>query len=461
MHNLHTSNTIAAIATAKAAGSIGIVRLSGPRSLEIAKAICGEGDFESHRVYLRNFIDPKSGDAIDKGLLLHMQGPNSFTGEDVVELQGHGGIVVMREILRVAISLGARLSLPGEFSMRAYQNGKIDLTQAESISALISARSATEAKIAQRQLSGHLSQSLQSVKSQLIEIAAILEAWVDFPEEGLEFTSTEQLIADLEGIITKFCRYVASYEDGQKLKEGLCVCLVGLPNVGKSSLLNALLGRDRAIVHSIAGTTRDALEEDLTLGEVPLRLVDTAGIRKSNDPIECEGIQRSYQNMQDADLVLFVTECQKEQLQPEEEDILFQLDPSKTLLVRNKADLSAELLDHAGGVSETLKEFTSVYVSAKQKEGLDAIKDFVQTKFEQSLSLSEDSDILVHLRHKDALQRSLELLKDVIEGMRQESSAELVAADMKEALYALEEMMGGNLKEDILDAIFSKFCIGK
>lgn len=457
MLHMQNNETIAAIATAKGAGAIGIVRLSGPRSLEIAQSLCGGGDYESHRVYLRDFINPETGQAFDKGLVLYMKGPHSFTGEDVVELHGHGGIFLMRELMRLVVAQGARCSLAGEFSMRAFQNGKLDLTQAESISALISARSAKEAKLAHRQLTGHLSQSMQRIKEQLIEIAAILEAWVDFPEEGLEFTTAQEMLQQLVAISSQFKKYVDSYDEGQKLKEGLCVCLCGLPNAGKSSLLNALLGRDRAIVHSIAGTTRDAIEEDLMLGEVPLRLVDTAGIRTSTDPIEKEGINRSYQSMQDADLVLFISEAKK-QLEGTEEEILSKLDPQKTLFVCNKSDL----LDQSSQeFQDARNRFKRVHVSAKEKRGLEEVKSWVKERFEQSVTFSDDSDVLVHLRHKEALVRSLQHIEQVINGLKEENSAELIAADMKEGLYALGEMLGGDLKEEILDAIFSKFCIGK
>lgn len=455
--------TIAAIATAQGEGAVGIVRLSGPQSFAIAKKICGEGDYESHRVYLRDFIDPSSGRAIDQGLMLFMKGPHSFTGEDVVELQGHGGLFLMRELLRCVVAAGARPSEPGEFSLRAYHSGRLDLAQAESIAALISARSQQQLQIAHRQLKGELSSSLRHLRGELIEIAAILEAWVDFPEEGLEFTSMSQLLEQLHRIEATMRSLVASYDEGQRAREGLCVVLAGLPNGGKSSLLNALLGHDRAIVHEAEGTTRDALEEELFIGQVPLRLIDTAGLRQSDDPVEQEGIARSYRHLKEADLVLFVHDAMRGAAFDRQERLALEgLAPEKTLLVLSKIDLRSGPEDQdLPPRSQELQAMKALEVSTKTGEGLEALKSAIKHFFEASVLMGEDATILVHLRHKEAIERALVHLGEVLEGLAQERSAELVCADMKEALGAMTEVFGGDLREEILDSIFSKFCIGK
>lgn len=447
--------TIAAIVTPMGQGAVGIVRISGDRSLEIASKICrcGAEEFKNHHAHFRRFYS-QGEYAFDEGIVLFMKAPNSFTGEDVVELQGHGGTTVMRRLLQACFDHGARMSLPGEFSFRAFLNGRLDLAQAEGIASLISSRSEKAAKIAEKQLQGHLSRVIALYHQELIEIAAVLEAWVDFPEEGLEFASTGEICAQIEKIIEQMQVLASTYEDGARLQEGISLCLVGRPNVGKSSLLNALLRQDRAIVTEIAGTTRDVLQEDMTLGTIPIRLIDTAGIRECDELIEKEGIRRSWQRVKEADLVLCLLDGTTGLMQ-EDLDILEQLPKASTLVLWNKIDICPDV------IPSEIQGFGHICISAKTREGLDELSKWVQERFLHHSSVGEDELILMHLRHKEALLQAISYLQEVIEGLFSDRSAELVASDMKEALSALGAIYGGDVTEDVLTAIFSKFCIGK
>jgi tRNA modification GTPase len=441
---------IAAIATPPGEGAIAIIRLSGKDAFDVAEKIFSRSikNFKSHTAHYGHILQ-EDKEAIDSVILLVMKGPNSYTGEDSIEICCHGGSLITRKVLARVFEAGARPAEPGEFSLRAFLNGKLDLAQAEAVQELIAAKSELAMGNAKRQLEGALSEKINSIQKELIDVAAILEAWVDFPEEGLEFAAMEEIIAMLECALQKMKRLEETFEDGKVLHEGLSLCLLGSPNVGKSSLMNALLGKERAIVTEIAGTTRDLLEEDLRLGELHFKLIDTAGIRETNERIEQEGIRRSQAAMQEADLILLLLDASRE-LKAQDRELLALAPKEKTLVVWNKID-----------VKEPTEYLDAVQISAKNKIGLDALKREVEKLIWKKGPPSKEEVVITKMRHYQALKNSAQFVKAVIEGLQSGISAEFIASDMRAALHELGSITGSNVTEDILSAIFSKFCLGK
>jgi tRNA modification GTPase len=408
--------------------------------------------YQSHTAHLGK-IKNSQGQILDEVLVLVFLGNKSFTGEDTVEIHCHGGSIVTRKILEEVLQSGARAALPGEFSFKAFMNGKIDLAQAEAIQEVISARNEISYEIAKEQLQGHLSKKIHHFQKELIDIAAILEAWVDFPEEGLEFASKEELILSLETILENMKALSLTFHEGKIIKEGLSLCLAGPPNAGKSSLMNALLGKDRAIVTPIPGTTRDLLEDDLSLGGLHFRILDTAGIRQTDEMIEQEGIRRSKQAMERADLILLIVDASAE-IAPETLTLLHSSPPQKTILVWNKMDLSdAHISSHP--VEH------HVQISAKTGAGLDELKQTIHRVIWKKGPPSKEEVIITNLRHKQALDNAIQSCEHLIEGLNSDISPEFLAADIRSTLFELATIVGGNITEDVLTAIFSKFCIGK
>jgi tRNA modification GTPase len=344
---------------------------------------------------------------------------------------------------------GASPAQPGEFSLRAYLNGKIDLAQAEAVQTLIAAKNELALEQAEKQLEGALSKKISSFQKEITEIAAILEAWVDFPEEGLEFATMEEIIHSLEKVVLKMEQLQTTFHEGKILHEGLSLCLLGSPNVGKSSLMNALLGFDRAIVTEIAGTTRDVLQEDLRLGQLHFKLIDTAGIRETEEVVEKEGIRRSQMAMKEADLLLLLLDASKE-LDAQDLQLLDLAPKEKTIVVWNKTDLAKPSC-----------AISSIEISAKEKTGLDKLKAAVEELIWKRGAPSKEEVLITNLRHFEALSSSIIACQTAIKGLKEGISAEFVAADMRAALHALGSIIGANVTEDILSAIFSKFCLGK
>ncbi|NGX45729.1 MAG: tRNA modification GTPase MnmE [Chlamydiae bacterium] len=448
-----SESTIVALATPPGEGGIAIIRLSGNEAEAIANQIFS-GDvtsYPTHTAHLGKVVS-ESGAVIDEALLLIMRAPRSFTGEDTVEVQCHGGSLIARKILNRCIGAGARMAQPGEFSYRAFMNGKLDLAQAEAVQHLIGAKNEHALSAASHQLSGALSSKIRAIQSALVDTAAILEAWVDFPEEGLEFASFEEVIQALENAKEMITTLAATFHEGRKLHEGLTLCLAGLPNVGKSSLMNGLLGHERAIVTEIAGTTRDLLQEELSLVGLHFRLIDTAGLRNTEEIIEKEGIRRSRAAMEEADLILLVIDASKA-LTEEEELLLASAPTSKTLVVWNKIDLPHKIppcsLTH------------QVALSAKTGRGLDALRNALEAMVWKEGPPSKEEVVLTEQRHKAAIDDALASLNRLIEGLKEGVSAEFVAADMRATLNALGTIIGSDITDDILSAIFSKFCVGK
>jgi len=446
------SSTIAAIATPSGEGGIAIVRISGPYAIPLCKKIFSKNvdQAESHTVHFGK-IKGNRGEVIDDVLLLLMKGPKTFTGEDVVEIHCHGGALISKLVLQRVLQEGALLARPGEFSERAFLNGKMDLSQAEAIQSLISAKNEHALKAAQIQLQGGLRQKILSLKESLTGLAAIFEAWVDFPEEGLEFATTEEVIADLEKAHLEINLLLKSFHFGKFAKEGIKLALIGAPNVGKSSLMNALIGKNRAIVSPIAGTTRDTVDAELQIGGFHVVLTDTAGIRDVGEEIEQEGIKRSKEALQSADLILFLADGTKGWTE-EEQAIAPLLPQNRTFLVWNKIDLPHQ---------EAPTHFNSVKISAKENLGIETLKSAIESHLFSGHGPTEEGVVLTELRHEQALQQASTLLQEVILGLKSTISPEFLLFDLRSCLKALGTIIGSDITEDILSAIFSRFCIGK
>ena len=388
-------------------------------------------------------------------LISIFRAPRSYTGEDLAEISCHGGRLIPQKVIELLIDQGARPAEPGEFTQRAFLMGKLDLSQAEAVQTLIAAQSESAIHFAQQQLSGSIKKSISKWQSELVRIAAILEAWVDFPEDDLEFAPFEKTIQELKEIQERISLLSSTYTHSKILRCGCRVCLVGAPNVGKSSLLNALLKKDRAIVSPYAGTTRDIVEDQLLIGGVLFHLADTAGLRDAEDVVEQEGIRRSQEALEQADLILFVLDASRA-ITFEELSTIANLDAEKTLLIWNKCDLVA-IQSEFQKINPALK---SILISAKEELGIEELKSAMK-----KLSLHDTSQkhelVITEQRHATALNHASKHLSQVIEGLKNQISPEFVCLDLRASLLELGTVIGQNVTEEILDSIFSQFCLGK
>jgi tRNA modification GTPase len=457
-------DTIAAISTPLGEGGIGIVRISGKDAIKITEKIFKSekpvSQIPSHRITYGEIIDPQTGEIVDEILLTVFEAPNSYTTENLVEISCHGGQLVVSKVLELALKCGARLAEPGEFTLRAFMNGRIDLSQAEAVAEVIRAKTDLGLRLGLKHLKGDLSEKINSYRDRLIDLLARLEVEIDFSEEEIELLDREKTIEELQSIQKEIGDLLSTYNEGKILREGLNVVIIGKPNVGKSSLLNALLKEDRAIVTPIPGTTRDVISEFVNFKGVPVRLVDTAGYRISKDIIELEGIKKTKIEMDDADLILLVMdtslEINEEDLNLKQEMIITK---SKYLVVFNKIDIaSADLIQKN---KKILKEKSIVQVSALKGEGLESLKDMIVSA-SSVLQKDQTQGVLISsLRHKDALIRAEKSLNLAINSLKKKMSPEFVALDVKAALDAIGEVVGKTVTDDILNKIFSDFCIGK
>lgn len=445
MRKPQKTDTIAAIATPPGRGGVGIVRISGPDTADIAKGIIEKTLTPRQATYCQ-FKDNKN-QIIDEGIALYFPGPHSFTGENVLELQGHGGPVVMDLILNRCLQLGARLARPGEFSERAFLNDKLDLAQAEAIADLIDSSSEQAVRSAQRSLQGEFSKAINKLLKEIIELRVYVEAALDFPEEEIDFLADKAITDRLEKIKQQLSSVFNRAQQGQLLREGMHLVIAGRPNAGKSSLMNALAGTETAIVTDIAGTTRDVLRESINLDGMPLHIVDTAGLRHSDDPIEQIGIQRAWEEIKKADLVLLLIDATVG-FKKEEQAILDELpERLEVLRVHNKIDLS-----------KNKKQTGELAISAKTGEGIDALRKTLEQRMGYQ-SENEDS-FIARRRHLDALERAQKAIKNT-EQQKQNSAGELMAEELRLAQEALGEITGKFTSDDLLGEIFSSFCIGK
>ena len=456
------ADTIAAIATPLGEGGVGIVRVSGPKSLSIMKSIYRECPDEviPRHVYYGHAVDNK-GIVIDDMVAIYMKAPHTFTGDDVVEFQAHGSNVSLRLILRSAITAGARIADPGEFTKNAFLNGRLDLSQAEAVIDLIKARSEKSLSIASDQLNGNLGQEIVDIRNNIKDVLAQMAVNIDFPDEDIEQVSYDEFLAELMKQQGRLGNLIKSAEFGKLAREGIKLALVGRTNVGKSSLMNGLLGEDRAIVTNIPGTTRDTIEESATIGGYPIVIVDTAGIRDTDDLIEQIGIEKSKNEINIADLVIMVIDGSRD-LEDEDFEIAHHIEGKKVLLVVNKEDLGINIPKRE---IETIKSILScnsmLYTTVKTIEGIGQVRDAIEDIFAEGFFKSEGGNIVTNERHKDALVRASESLVQGIELLDMHEPLEIVEIEVHDAFQILGEIIGETASEEILDTVFSKFCLGK
>jgi len=457
------TDTIAAIATPPGTGGIGIVRASGPGAERIGQALfrprAASGPFRSHRLTHGEIVCPATGRVLDEVLVAFLRAPHSFTGEDTLEIHCHGGPLVLKEVLLAVLRAGARPAEPGEFTRRAFLNGRLDLAQAEAVQEMITARSPRGLEIALGNLRGDLSRRIAELRASILDTLTLLEAEIDFQEEeGLEATPREGILDGLRDVTARIEELTATYGEGRMVREGARVVITGKANVGKSSLFNRLLGENRAIVTPHAGTTRDFIEEGASIRGIPVRYVDTAGIRAAQDPAEQEGIERVWQQSASADVVVIVLDGSSP-LTPEDRDIAAANRDRNLVVAINKSDLPEALGEES--LPGELAGRAVFRVSAKTGEGLAAFRDGVHAALGRTAGEGRSEAVLTTLRHKIALERALACLRKAEQGISGGLSPEFAAFDLREALDALGEVTGQTVTEEVLDRIFATFCIGK
>jgi len=453
-------DTIAAIATPIGEGGLAVIRISGPEAVAVAERCfvpAGRSSSKpstaaSHTIHFGHV--QRDGQIIDEVLLAVMRAPRTFTREDVVELTCHGGILPAKIVLDSVLQGGARLAEPGEFTRRAFLNGRIDLAQAEAVADLIHSRTELALRAANEQLAGKLSQRINELRDQMLQTLAHVEAHIDFPEEDIAPDTRAQLLARLERGIAFMKELLRTAAEGQILRRGIRAAIIGRPNAGKSSLLNQLLGRERAIVSPIPGTTRDTIEETANIRGLPVVFIDTAGLREARDEIEVEGIRRSRESLQGAEFILHVFDA-AEPLSGGDENFLAEFSGKKRILVRNKIDLPCKL--------EFPRQIgaRAVDVCCLTGKGIESLKDTIKDLVWSGEIKSEMLQVMINSRHQDALNRACSATQRAMEALCEEQTLELVAMDLRIGVNAIGEIVGKTTTEDLLDTIFSKFCIGK
>jgi len=450
-------DTIVAIATPPGRGGIGVVRLAGPEAKAIAAPLLRlKHQLEPGRAVFGELIEPATGERIDEVVVTFFAKPHSYTTDDVVEISAHGSPVVQRHVVELAVAAGARLAEPGEFTMRAFLNGRLDLTQAEAVRDLIESQTLYQAKVAAQQLEGALSHRLQPIKQKLVELVAMLEAGIDFAEDDVPVAAAEAIRRRLAEVREPLAGLEASFAYGKVVHEGMTLAIVGRPNVGKSSLFNRLVERERAIVTATPGTTRDLVSETVSLGGIPVKLVDTAGIRAAYDEAESIGIKKAYEALADADLVLVVMDLS--QPSTEEDARLVEIVGARPkIVVENKADLQREL--EAGGRGQEKNGI--VRTSAATGEGIDELRQEILQHVGGEAAGQRESGFLTNVRHQGLVREAITGLDAGRRALEQNIPHEMMLLDLYTALHALDGITGATTTDDILNLIFSSFCIGK
>jgi tRNA modification GTPase len=452
---VHLDDTIVAISTPPGRGGIGVVRLSGPDARKIAAPMLRlSQELPAGRAVFGELIEPESGERVDEVVVTFFEKPHSYTTDDVVELSAHGSPVVLRQVVEWALERGARLAEPGEFTLRAFLNGRLDLTQAEAVRDLIESRTLYQAKVAAQQLEGALSRRLAPIKKELVDLIAVLEAGIDFAEDDVPVQPAAEILQRIAAVRAPLEKLAASFAYGKLVHEGLTLAIVGRPNVGKSSLFNRLVQRERAIVTATPGTTRDLVSETVALGGIPVQLVDTAGLRAAVDEAESIGVQKSREALADADLVLVVTDAS--QPAAEDAELLRQVAERSHIVVENKVDLGGGRQPAAGGTSNG-----KVRTSALTGEGIPELRGEILRHVGGDAGGQAESGFLTNVRHQKLVRDSLAALAAAERAAREELPHEMLLLDLYSALRPLDEITGATTADDILNLIFGSFCIGK
>lgn len=455
--------TIVAISTAMGNGGIGIIRMSGKESFKILEKIFKPknnelDDIKGYSMKFGYIIDSETDEVIDEVLVSFFKSPKSYTTENMCEINSHGGMIVQKLILEQCLKNGANLAEPGEFTKRAFLNGRIDLSQAESVIDLINSKTEKEAKASITQLEGRLSKKIEEIRRDLLDIMSDIEATIDYPEYDIEEVTSNRAIKELDSILEKLKALEKSFETGKILKEGIKTIIIGKPNAGKSSLLNLVLDEERAIVSDIAGTTRDTIEEYINLKGIPLKLIDTAGIRDTSDKIEEIGVNKSIDLISKADLIISIFDNSKE-LEKEDYKILELIKNKNSIIVLNKTDLGKHALDDKEEILNL--QIPIIKMSAKLGDGIQELYDAINNMFNMGDIESDNSMVITNARHKNQIKKAEYNIKQSIDTIMQNLPIDIIGIYIKEALSDLGTITGQNVSEDIINEIFSKFCLGK
>lgn len=454
-------STIAAISTAPGNAGIGIIRLSGDDCFKILQKIFkpkNKGEIKGYTIKYGNIVKSENDEIIDEVLVSYFVAPKSYTKENMCEINSHGGIVVENQILEECLKNGAVLAEPGEFTKRAFMNGRIDLSQAEAVIDIINSKTEKEMMVAQRHLEGSLSKKIKDIQGEILNLMADIEASIDYPEYDIEETTNKKINDTLNSVEEKLLKLKNSFENGKILKEGIKTAIIGKPNVGKSSLLNLILGENRAIVSDIEGTTRDTIEEYINIKGVPLKIVDTAGIRKTNDEVEKIGVERSINNICDAELIIALFDDSRA-FDDQDQKILDLIEGKKTIILINKIDLGKNLIKE----NEKLKKFKNniIEFSTINETGLDKLYNKIEELFKLNELDCENTEIITNNRHKQQILYALEDVAKGRESLETHMPVDITAICLKDILEKLAEITGENVSENIINEIFKKFCLGK
>jgi tRNA modification GTPase len=466
MRYFHNDDTIVALATAPGIGAIAVIRLSGPKAIEIADKLFTSKKgkqksltvVKSHTLHYGTITE--NGNLVDEVLISLMRSPNTYTGEDIVEVSCHGSVYIQQKIIQLCQSAGARLAGPGEFTMRAFLNGKMDLSQAEAVADLIAADSMTAHRLALKQMRGGFSEEIRLLREKLINFASLIELELDFAEEDVEFASREDLKKVIEQLQNVIAELLSSFELGNVIRKGIPVVIAGKPNAGKSTLLNALLNEERAIVSDIPGTTRDTIEEEITLEGVKFRFIDTAGLRETKDIIEQTGVSKAFEKMNESPVILYVFDVLISTARDLHEE-LYRLKESlyegaKIIPVGNKIDTVS-----LGNLEHEFKPIKNIFfISAREKSNLDSLRSNLLSLYSHG-KIDANNSIVTSVRHAEALRKTAGDLSNVYTGLSENKTSDFIAADLRQALMHLGEITGDITTEDLLENIFSRFCIGK
>ena len=448
--------TIAAISTPAGVGGIGIIRISGDNDLEVINKVFrakNKSNFKPYTIKFGYIVD-ENKNIMDQVLVSYFKAPKTYTGEDVCEINCHGGNVSTKEILELVLRNGAVMAEPGEFTKRAFLNGKLDLTQAEAVIELINSKSNKESKASLKQLEGILGEKIRDIKNSIIDLLVDIEANIDYPEYDIEEVRREKIVKVLNENIEKLRKLEKSFDSGKILRDGISTVIVGKPNVGKSSLLNRLVKEERAIVTEIAGTTRDTIEEYITIRGIPLKLIDTAGIHETKDIVESIGVDKSKKALEDADLVLVMLDA-TEKLSKEDEDILKATKGKKNIVLINKIDVGNILKE------EMFEERTVIEISTKTANGIDKLEDEIEKMFNISDIQIENEIIVTNVRHKNLIEQANLGIKNAVKSIESGLPVDMLSIDLQEALQNLGEITGETISEEVVKGIFAKFCVGK